>query len=53
MVGKIRGYGCNELDDHKVVKIILEAYSPKNEIVVVAEPPEITHLQRRLCTTRH
>ena len=24
MVGKIRGYGCDELDDHKVVKIIVE-----------------------------
>ena len=34
MVGKIRGYGCIELDDHKVVKIMLEAYSPRNEIVV-------------------
>ena len=34
MVGKIRGYGCDELDDHKVVKIILEAYLPKNETVV-------------------
>ena len=30
MVGKIRGYGCDELDDHKVVKIMLEAYSPRN-----------------------
>ena len=26
MVGEIRGYGCDELDDHKVVKIMLEAY---------------------------
>jgi hypothetical protein len=34
MVGKIRGYGDDELDDHKVVKIMLEAYSPRNEIVV-------------------
>jgi hypothetical protein len=34
MVGKIRGYGGDELDDHKVVKIMLEAYSPRNEIVV-------------------
>ena len=24
MVGKIRGYGCDELDDHKVVKFMLE-----------------------------
>ena len=23
MVGKIRGYGCDELDDHKVVKIMI------------------------------
>ena len=29
MVGKIRGYDCDKLDDHKVVKIMLEAYSPK------------------------
>jgi len=34
LVGKIRGYGCEELDDHKVVKVILEAYSPRNETVV-------------------
>jgi acyl CoA:acetate/3-ketoacid CoA transferase len=34
MVGKIRGYGCDELDDHKVVKIMLEAYSLRNETVV-------------------
>jgi hypothetical protein len=34
MVGKIRGFGCDELDDHKVVKIMLEAYSPRNETVV-------------------
>ena len=34
IVGKIRGYGGNELDDHKVVKIMLEAYSPRNETVV-------------------
>ena len=34
IVGKIRGYGDDELDDHKVVKIILEAYSPRNKIVV-------------------
>jgi len=34
LVGKIRGYGCSELDDHKVVKVMLEAYSPRNETVV-------------------
>jgi hypothetical protein len=34
MVGKIRGYGCDKLDDHKVVKIMLEAYSPRNKIMV-------------------
>ena len=34
MVGKIRGYGCDELDDHKVVKIMLKAYPPRNETVV-------------------
>jgi hypothetical protein len=34
LVGEIRGYGCDELDDHKVVKIMLEAYSPRNETVV-------------------
>jgi hypothetical protein len=34
MMGKIRGYGCDELDDHKVVKIMLEAYSPRNVTVV-------------------
>jgi hypothetical protein len=34
LVGEIRGYGCEELDNHKVVKIMLEAYSHKNETVV-------------------
>ena len=34
MVGMIWGYGCDELDDHKVVKIMLEAYSPRNETIV-------------------
>ena len=34
MVGKIRGYGCDDLDDHKVVKIMLEAYSHRNKTVV-------------------
>ena len=34
MVGKIRGYGGDELDDHKIVKIMLEAYSPRNETIV-------------------
>jgi len=30
LVGKIRGYDCDELDDHKVVKIMLEAYLSRN-----------------------
>ena len=34
MVDKIRGYGFDELDDHKVVKIMLEAYSTRNKTVV-------------------
>ena len=34
MVGTIKGYGCDELDDHRVVKIMLEAYSPRNKTVV-------------------
>jgi hypothetical protein len=34
IVGKIIGYGGDELDDHNVVKIILEAYSPRNKTVV-------------------
>jgi len=34
LVGKIRGYGGDELDDHKVVKVMLETYSPRNETVV-------------------
>ena len=34
MVGKIRGYGYDELDGHKVVKIMLEAYSHRNETIV-------------------
>jgi hypothetical protein len=35
MVGKIRSYSCDELDDHKVMKIMLEAYSPRNKTVDV------------------
>ena len=34
IVGKISGLGGDEIHDHKVVKIMLEAYSPRNEIVV-------------------
>ena len=34
LVGQIRGFGCEDLDDHKVVKVMLEAYSPRNETVV-------------------
>jgi hypothetical protein len=34
LVGKIRGYGGDELDNHKVVKIMLEEYSPRNETVI-------------------
>jgi hypothetical protein len=34
LVGKIRGYGCDEFDDHKVVKVMLKAYSLRNETVV-------------------
>ena len=34
IVGKIKGYGCDELDDHKVVKIMLKSYSPRNETIV-------------------
>ena len=33
-VGKIRDYGCDKLDDHKVVKIMLKAYSPRNDTEV-------------------
>ncbi|PWZ30593.1 hypothetical protein Zm00014a_018803 [Zea mays] len=34
IVGKIRGLGGQDINDHKVVKIMLEAYSPRNETVV-------------------
>ena len=34
MMGKIRGYGCDELDDHKVVNIMLKAYPSRNKTVV-------------------
>lgn len=34
MVGKIRGLSGQEIIDHKVVRIMLEAYSPRNENVV-------------------
>jgi hypothetical protein len=35
IVGKISGYGGDELDDHKVVKIMLEPYSPRKETIVI------------------
>ena len=34
IVGKIKGYGCDELDNHKVIKIMLKAYSSRNKTVV-------------------
>jgi hypothetical protein len=34
IVGKIRGLGCNELDDHFVVKVMLEAFAPRNPTLV-------------------
>ena len=34
IVGKIRGLGGKEMNDHKVVKRFLETYSPRNETVV-------------------
>lgn len=34
IIGKITGLGGQEIIDHKVVKIMLEAYSPKNENIV-------------------
>ncbi|XP_066384790.1 uncharacterized protein [Miscanthus floridulus] len=34
IVGRIRGLGKYELNDHKVVKIMLEAYLPRNETLV-------------------
>ena len=34
LVGKIRDYGDDELDDHKVVKVMLEACTPRNKTVV-------------------
>jgi len=45
LVGKIRGYGFSELDDHKVVKVMLEAYSPRNETVVtlIRDKKKIEH----------
>ena len=32
---------CDELDDHKVVKIMLEAYSPRNETIVTLIRDEV------------
>jgi hypothetical protein len=34
IVGKIRGLGGDELDDHYVVKVMLEAFSPRNPTLV-------------------
>ncbi|PWZ52300.1 hypothetical protein Zm00014a_033572 [Zea mays] len=34
IVGKIRGLAGQDINDHKVVKIMLEAYSARNEVVV-------------------
>jgi hypothetical protein len=34
IVGKIRGLGGDELDDHYVVKVMLEAFAPRNPTLV-------------------
>ena len=34
IVGKIRGFGGDELDDHYVVKVMLEAFAPRNPTLV-------------------
>jgi hypothetical protein len=34
IVGKIRGLGGDELDDHYVVKVMLEALAPRNPTLV-------------------
>jgi hypothetical protein len=34
IVGKIRGLGGGELDDHFVVKVMLEAFAPRNPTLV-------------------
>jgi hypothetical protein len=34
IVGKIRGLGGDELDDHFVVKVMLEAFTPRNPTLV-------------------
>jgi hypothetical protein len=34
IVGKIRGLGGDELDDHFVVKVMLEAFAPRNPTLV-------------------
>jgi hypothetical protein len=40
IVGKIRGLGGDELDDHFVVKVMLEAFAPRN-------PTLVTLIERR------
>ena len=34
IVGKIRGLGGDDLDDHHVVKVMLEAFAPRNPTLV-------------------
>jgi hypothetical protein len=34
IVGKIRGLGGDELDDHFIVKVMLEDFAPRNPTLV-------------------
>jgi len=50
LVAKIRGFGCSELDDHKVVKVMLEAYSPRNETLVtlIGDKKKFEHFKNQM-----
>ncbi|ONM01537.1 hypothetical protein ZEAMMB73_Zm00001d030785 [Zea mays] len=43
IVGNIRGLGGDEINGHKVMKIMLEAYPPRNETVLTLTRKKFEH----------
>lgn len=43
IVGNIRGLGGDEINGHKVMKIMLEAYPPRNETVLILTRKKFEH----------
>jgi hypothetical protein len=51
IVGKIRGLGGDELDDHFVVKVMLEAIAPRNPTLVTLISEDHVWFEDRLMVT--